>query len=141
MRGYTLIELLAVLTLFAVGASALAPTARRLADLAAVTTAREELVALLGEARVTAMKAGASTVTVVTEPPTARIESGGGSIHSFGVGATRPIVLSLSGGRDSVSMRFDGLGLGRFANQTIELSRGGISTSVVISSYGRVRRR
>ncbi len=68
MLGFTLIELVAVLTLFAVGASAMAPTARRLADLAAVTTAREEMVGVFGKARVTAMRAGGATVTVIAQP-------------------------------------------------------------------------
>lgn len=141
MRGYTLIELLAVLTLFAIGASALAPTASRLADLAAVSAAREELVAILAEARVVAMMAGESTVIVVARPPSVRIESRGASIRSLGLGGGRPISLDLGRGRDSVSMTFNGLGLGRFANQTIEFGRGGASAFVVISSYGRVRRR
>lgn len=140
MRGYTLIELIAVLMLLAVGVSALAPTARRLADLSAVNAAREELVALLSEARAVAMRAGASTVTVAADPPLARIEARGVSIRSFDFGSGRAVGLSLGSDRDSVSMRFDGLGLGRFSSQTIEVSRGEISALVVVSSYGRVRR-
>lgn len=141
MRGYTLIELVAVLMLLAVGASAFAPTARRLSDLAAVTAAREEVIALLGEARAVAMSTGGSTVTVVAQPPGARIESGGVLVRSLELGSHRAMRLVLGAGRDSVSLRFNGLGLGGFMNQTIEVSLGGVSAFVVISSYGRVRRR
>lgn len=141
MRGYTLIELVAVLMLLAVGASVFAPTARRLSDLATVSAAREEIVALLGEARAVAMSTGGSTVTVIAQPPTARIESGGVSIRSLELGSHRAVHLILGAGRDSVSLRFNGLGLGGFASQTIEVSRGGVSAFVIVSSYGRVRRR
>jgi len=141
MRGYTLIELVAVLTLFAVGASAFAPTARRLADLAAVSAAREEVVALLREARAVAIASGSGTVTLAAQPPTARVESRGVTLRSIDLGSGREVSVTLGSGRDSVSLAFNGLGLGRFANQTIVLSRGGVSASVIVSSYGRVRRR
>jgi len=140
MRGYTLLELLAVLTLMAVGASALAPTARRLSDAAAVAVAREEVVAVLGEARVRAMAAGGAAVTIVADPPGLRTEARGwaGRVVLDDAGKVR---LELGGGRDSTEVRFDALGIGRFANQTIVLRQGRASATLVVSSFGRVRRR
>ena len=141
MNGYTLLELLTVLTLLAVTASAIAPTARRLGDVAAVTVAREELIAVIVEARASAMSRGASSVTVGTRPPRARIASRGVTLRSMALGEAGGVSVEVGGERDSTTLRFDALGLGRFVSQTISFARGQASTSVVISSYGRVRRR
>ncbi|MDA1103773.1 MAG: prepilin-type N-terminal cleavage/methylation domain-containing protein [Gemmatimonadetes bacterium] len=141
MDGHTLLELLTVLTLFGVGASAAAPTARRLADRAAVHSAREEVVALLGEARSVAMANGSGVVTFAADPPRARIESGTALIRSVDLFGDRDVQLVLGGARDSTVIRFDALGLGRFASETIVLTRGDVSATVVVSSYGRIRRR
>jgi prepilin-type N-terminal cleavage/methylation domain-containing protein len=141
MNGYTLLELLTVLTLLAVTASTIAPTARRLGDVAAVTVAREEIVAVIVEARASAMSRGASSVTVGTRPPRARISSRGVTLRAIALDRAGGVSVEVGGGRDSTTLRFDALGLGRFVSQTISLARGEASTSVVISSYGRVRRR
>jgi prepilin-type N-terminal cleavage/methylation domain-containing protein len=141
MRGYTLIELLAVLTLMAVGASTLAPTARRLSDTASVAVAREEVVAGLSEARSRAMVAAGSSVTIISDPPELRIHESGTLRRSVDLGADGPLEVVLSGGHDSTQIRFDALGLGRFASETIVLRRGSATATLVISSYGRVRRR
>ena len=140
MRGYTLIELLFVLTLLAVGASALVPTARRLADVASVTVAREDVVAVLSEARARAMTTGGSTVTILTDPARLRT-SPSASIDGLLLDDTGRLELELGGGRDSTEIRFDALGIGRFANETIVLRRGDASAAVIVSSFGRVRRR
>jgi prepilin-type N-terminal cleavage/methylation domain-containing protein len=141
MRGYTLIELLTVLTLLAVGASSLAPTARRVVDLAAVTTAREEVIAAFTEARGRAMAAGGSSVTILTEPPGLRIHEHGILRRSVVLDSDGSLEVGLSGGRDSTEIRFDALGLGRFASETIVLERGDASVALIVSSYGRIRRR
>ena len=139
MRGYTIVEAVTVLTLLGVGASTVAPTARRLADRAAVVSAREGVVATLLRARTAALASGGARVTFVTAPPAVLVESGGAPRHRYvppdGVG------FRLGAGRDSTVIRFDALGLGRFANETIELARNDARAGVVVSSYGRVRRR
>jgi len=141
MRGYTLIELLAVLTLFAVGASMVSSTARRLGDRAAVTTAREKVVAALGDARVQAMATGRGTVVILADPPEVRTRANGRPDRRVDLDDTGHLRLDLGGGRDSTEIRFDALGLGRMASQTIVLTRGDASATVVVSSFGRIRRR
>ncbi|MDH3271413.1 MAG: prepilin-type N-terminal cleavage/methylation domain-containing protein [Gemmatimonadota bacterium] len=139
--GFTVTELAAVLAIMAVGASALAPTARRLADRAAVVAARETIVRSLVRARARAMASGGATVTVATSPPTVRIEADGGVVHSSAVAPEGEVTISLVGGRDSTTFRFDRLGIGRFASGTIVARRGDARATLVVSSYGRIRRR
>lgn len=139
MRGYTLVEAVTVLTLLGVGASTLAPTARRLADRAAVVAAREAVVATLLEARARALAAGSARVVFVAEPAAILVEAPGTDPLRWS--PDTGVALRLGTGRDTSAIRFDGLGLGRFANETIELVRGDARAAVVVSSYGRVRRR
>lgn len=141
MRGYTLLEILAVLTLLAVGASAIAPTARRLGDRAAVVSAREEIVRALARARSSAVAAGGSSVTIVTRPPSIRVEAGADVVRRLPIGYDSGVSLELTAGRDSTTLRFDRLGIGRFANGTVRVRRGEAVAGLVVSSYGRVRRR
>lgn len=141
MRGYTLVELLAVLTLLAVGASAIAPTARRLGDRAAVVSAREEIVRAVATARSSAVAAGGSSVTIVTRPPSVRVEAGAAVVRRLPIGYDSGISLELTADRDSTTLRFDRLGIGRFANGTVRVRRGEAVAGLVVSSYGRVRRR
>ena len=141
MRGYTLIELLAVLALMAVGASALAPTARRLGDRAAVVSAREGVVAALGQARVRAMSMGGSSVVIISDPPGIRTFESDPHGRLVELDETGWLGLELGVGHDSTEIRFDALGLGRFASETMVFKRGDATATLVVSSYGRVRRR
>lgn len=140
-RGTTLVELAFVLALLAVGASAIAPTARRLGDRAAVVAVREDVVRALNRARARAIAAGGSSVTVLSNPPTARLRVAGRAVGDTPLGSGRDVDLELSGGRDSTTLRFDRLGIGRFANATVVLRRGDAEARLVVSTYGRVRRR
>lgn len=140
--GQTLVELATVLVLVAVGASTLAPTARRLGERAAVVGAREEVVRAVARGRSAAVSRGGATVTVVADPPTVRVVAGGVVLRSVPLdGGSRRVRVRLTGGRDSLDLRFDRLGIGRFANGTVTLQRGEFTAGLVISSYGRVRRR
>lgn len=139
MPGYTLIELVALLTLLGVGAASFAPTARRLSDRAAVTAAAEDVVALLVEGRAAALAHGAATVTVFAAPPSAQIEAGRRPLRTEVLDPS--VSVRLGAGRDSTRIRFDALGLGRFANATVVLTRGDATRSILVSSYGRIRRR
>lgn len=140
MHGHTLPELLVVMTLLAVGASAFVPTARRLSDLAAVSAAREALVGHLHEARATAVSNGGSRIVITSAPPTVRIALATSDGVATPVAVAEGVSVDL-GGPDSTDLRFDALGIGRFANRTIVLRRGDASASMIVSSYGRVRRR
>ena len=140
--GYTLVELVTVVLLLAVGASLLAPGARRLGDRASVLAAREEVVGALARGRAAAVAAGGASVTILTTPPSVRVAAGGEVVRTVLLGGgDRSLEVRLTGRRDSLSFRFDRLGIGRFANGSVTLRRGRVSGGVIVSSYGRVRRR
>lgn len=137
--GTTLAELIAVLTLVGVLTTLAAPRMLGSVDRWVVREAREELVALLYEARMEARLKGEATV---------RLESGGGAEIESTQGRTgrrwdpsvQGLEIEVAGARDEAEIRFGPTGLGRFANATILVRRGRVEERLVISSYGRVRR-
>ncbi len=133
-------EVAAVLAVLAVASWAAVAPARSVADATRLFSAREIVVRGIARGRMAAVAAGGGTVTVLTEPPRIRVTAGGGVVHDALIGDGRTSLL-LSGARDSLSLRFDGLGIGRFASASIGLRRGERDVGVVLSSYGRVRRR
>jgi type II secretory pathway pseudopilin PulG len=140
MRGYSLIELVLVMLLLTVTVASFAPAARRQRDRAGVVGAREALVALIAEARSTAMERGMASVHVAAAPPVAEGRSAGVTLRRIALGAEFGVTLSLSGAATEVDLAYDGLGLGRLASQTITFRRGSAAAALVVSGYGRVRR-
>ena len=134
-------EAVAVLGLLGLGVSLSAPTARRVADRALVVGAREEVVGGLIEARALAGATGGATATLLGSPPTLRIEAKMGNSSPRVRMFDHRVALVLDKSLDSISIVFDGLGLGRFASHTIALERRGARAAVVVSSYGRITRR
>jgi type II secretory pathway pseudopilin PulG len=141
MRGHTLVELLFVLTLLTVSAASFAPAARRQRDRALVAGAREAVVGLFAEARMAALEHGGARVRIDTELPVAEVTSSGALLRRVALGVEFGVVVGLGGTSTEVEMTYDALGLGRVASQTITLRRGLETAEVVVSSYGRVRRR
>ncbi len=141
MRGHTLVELIFVLLLVGMAASSLAPTARRTLDHAAVAAAREAVVGLLTEARRAAIETGSARVTITADPARAEALSAGLPLRAVPLAADFGVRVGLSGARPSVELAYDRLGLGRLASQTIVFRRGDAVAELVVSSYGRVRRR
>jgi prepilin-type N-terminal cleavage/methylation domain-containing protein len=139
MRGYTLIELVFVLTLLGVTAASFAPAARRQRDRALVVGAREAVIGLLAEARTAAIERGGASVRIHTDPPDAEAVSGGVSLGRANVGAELGVAIDL-GGPSDVELSYDALGLGRMAAQTISFRRGLETAQLVVSGYGRARR-
>jgi type II secretory pathway pseudopilin PulG len=139
MRGHSLIELLFVLVLAAVGASALVPTARKLRDRAVTASLREALVVGFVEARTSAVRHGGATLTLRRASPAYRVDTKGRT--GAWISVHRPHVrLRLDGQRDSISIDFDRMGLGRLASHSIDVFAGDVRRRLVVSSYGRVRR-
>lgn len=139
MPGHTLIELLLVLTLMGATTASLAPTARRYRDRGSVVAAREALVGLVSATRAAAMEAGEARLRV--DSSTATVLVSGSTLRSVDLTAEFEVELELSAGRSLVELEFDALGLGRLAGQTFRLRRGEAAAELVVSSYGRVRRR
>lgn len=141
MRGHTLIELLFVLSLVGVTATAVTPAAREYRDRAAVTAAREAVVGLLVRARLGAVERGEGAVRIVTDPWRAVALAGDAAVRSVDLGAEFGVELGIAGSPDTVEIRYDALGLGRFASRTLRFTRGDQAASLVVSAYGRVSRR
>jgi len=141
MRGHTLLELVFVLLLLGVAIAAAVPSARRLADRTAVAAAREALVGLFSEARAAAVERGGAVVRVEAAPARAEVRAQGDTLRRVEITAEFGVALELGGGGPHVELGYDPLGLGRVASQTILLRRGDATTGLVVSAYGRVRRR
>ena len=141
MRGHTLVELLFVLTLMGATTASLAPTARQYRDRSSVVAAREALIGVLAEARLASMESGEAIVRITADPAVVEAAVRDSTIRRVALGSDYNVVLSLNRGRSAVDLRFDALGLGRLAGQTIGIERGEASTNLIVSSYGRVRRR
>jgi type II secretory pathway pseudopilin PulG len=140
MRGHTLIELLFVLFLVGVTTTSLAPVVRRQRDRALVVGAREAVVGLFAEARIAAMESGGASVRLVANPARAEAVSDARTLRGSAIAEEYGVSLSL-GGSETVEVIYDALGLGRVASQTIGFARGGETTELIVSAYGRVRRR
>lgn len=140
-RGHTLFELTAVLGLVAVTASALAPAARRYRDRSAVVAAREAVAGLVAGARVRAMSTGGAAVHFASDPWRAWTAVGDSVVARVALEAELGVVVELSGGRSATELPYDALGLGRVASESVVFRKGAAETALVISGYGRVRRR
>jgi prepilin-type N-terminal cleavage/methylation domain-containing protein len=141
MRGYTLIELLFVLLLAGLTAAAITPQARRYRDRASVVAAREAMVGLFAEARVGAVERGQGAVRISSNPGRAACVVGDSTVRALALASEFGVDLRLGGSDDSVEVRYDALGLGRVASQTVVFTRGDASAQLVVSSFGRVSRR
>lgn len=145
MRGHTIIELSVMLSLAALTAASVAPAARGYRDRAAVIAAREAVVGLLAEARAAAMERGAGAVRLEGGPWRAwslvRGAAGDSILREVSLAGDLGVEVELPGGRASAEIAYGPLGLGRFANETLRFRRGRTTSGLVVSSYGRVRRR
>ncbi len=139
-HGFTLLELTGVLALLALAASLSFPMGWSVRERLSVTGAREELVSLITRARAEALQRGGSSLIVIRDPAEFRIEAGGELLHRVEIGAIWRTELVLSGGRSTVEIHFDALGLGRMAASSVTLTRGSATARLIISAYGRIRR-
>lgn len=140
MRGYTLVELAAVLLLLALAGAAVAPAGRRLRDRAAVVAARESVAGLVAEARASALAWGGSSVHLEADPWRAWYVAGDSVRRALALERELGVTVLLSRGRPSTEVRFDALGLGRVASETLRFARGEAVSGLVLSGYARVRR-
>jgi len=141
MRGHTLVELTFVLLLVGVAAASVAPTARQLQERAAVAAAREAVVGLLAEARLAAIETGGASVWIDADAGLAEALARGTTLRRVALATDFGVTLALSVGQPRVELRYDALGLGRMASLTVVFRRGEAAAELVVSSYGRVRRR
>lgn len=139
-NGHTLLELCVVLLLAALAASVALPAGRHLSDAFAVVAAREALAGLIAEARAMAPGRGGASVHLRDGPWRAWAQAGGSWLRSVDFAADLGVAVVLPRGRNALDLRFDVLGLGQVASETIVLQRGDSRRTLIVSGYGRVRR-
>ena len=140
MEGYSVFELTAALLLMAVASAVMVPAGASHRDRIRVLTAREFVVSAIQETRTEAVRAGGASLVLNAPDARGRIMVGDSMIRAFRLDPVGRVDLVLGRGRRETEIDFGGLGLGLFANETLELMAGDARTRLVISSYGRVRR-
>ena len=135
--GFTMLELLVVLTVAAIMAGVSLPALLGMRDRITVRLAAVEAARTMADARTVALTASrrtavridqiANTLTVVSGPDTIRTLR----LNEYGV--------QLRTTRDSIAFGPTGIGWGA-ATATLTLTRGGATTSLAVSRLGRIRR-
>lgn len=139
-RGTTFLELVLVLTVIGAMAGLSLGAVRRAADVAAVIVARETFVAAIAEARSRALVEGRARVDVVSAVPSIGVRRGSPAGARW---LTVPpgVEIGTVPRRDTLTLRFDAIGVGRFTSASISFARGASRRSVTVSTYGRIARR
>jgi Tfp pilus assembly protein FimT len=138
--GYTILELITVMTLMGLVTAGLLPAARHQLDRMAVLGAREEVAGLFHRARFEAISRGGAHLLLTADPSSAELSAEGEALARVGLRHEYGVVLTLSSGREEAELAFDALGLGRVASQTLRFTRGNAEAILVVSSLGRVSR-
>ena len=136
-RGYTILELVIVVTIGALAMSIAIPRARNALDRITVRAASGDIISTLATARVYALAGGSPiTVDVDSTTGTIRLRHGNDLLLSRGVGQAHGVRLSKT--RDSLV--YDPRGLGRgAANLSIIVRLRSAAETVFVSRLGRVR--
>ena len=137
MKGFTLLELLVVMTVTGIVLAIAVPRARAGLDRAVVLSAATDIRATLGLARTLAL-AGHTVIVVDVDSMRGmlRIRRGSDVLLRRGVGQAHGVGLRAT--RDSLS--YDPYGLGRGASNLSVLIRKGVATETVfVSRLGRIR--
>lgn len=122
-----------------IGGTVLSGALNRIATMAA----RDALAASISRARTIALAHGGASVLIELNEGRVEVRPADqprvlGSQH---LRSTYGVTLSVDGSQvETISLRFDALGIGRMSNRTIRIRRGGAESGLTVSSYGRVRR-
>jgi len=139
--GFTLLELVFVLFLTGMGVSLLVPAARTWADRFAVVGAREATIGLATTTRALALASEGAVLVIDESAGSAWTESNGVVGDSTPLASRFGVSVHLLGSRTRATLRFDALGIGRVASQSVTFRRNRAMAGVVLSSYGAVSRR
>jgi len=139
--GFTLLEIITVLTILGLALGEVLPVGRHLMDRMAVLGAREATIGLFHRVRMRAVAEGGARLVVEISPPAMRIVIGESSVGSEELVLDNGVELALSRNRTVVEFTFDAMGLGRVASQTLRFSRGRAQADLVVSSFGRIKRK
>jgi len=136
-RGYTVVELLLVVSIVGVVVALALPRTLLVLDRIAVHAAAADVGATLATARAVAL-AGRSAVAVDVDSAsgTLRVRRGVERLWSRNIGQAHGVEVRTS--RDSLAFDGRGLGVGA-ANLSIVIRRGAVAETVYVSRLGRVR--
>jgi len=140
-RGFTLLEVITVITLAGLFLARALPAGARLQDRMAVVAAREAAVGLFHRSRLEAVAHGGAALTLTADPGRVVLSAHGRPLEAENLQERWGVSLVLSRGRREIMLSFDAMGLGRVASQTIRFTRGMAKAELVVSSYGRITRR
>ena len=138
--GYTLLEIAIVLTIAAIILLLAVPTLARGRDALAVRSARSDLANAVALARSTAIVAGGAQVIINAPAATVTVQTASGAVtrDTLFLRTMYGVTVESDGAVPTV-LRFDALGIGRLANATVRVRRGGQMAALTVSSYGRVK--
>lgn len=142
-HGQTLLELIVALALLALAIGLAYPATRRAADVWAVRGARDATASLLASTRTAAIAHRGAELLVVPASGSVltRTRAAPQSTPRLEVAGEWGVTISSPGfGGDTISIRYDALGLGRVASRTLRFERGSASGGITVAAYGRVRR-
>lgn len=137
-HGTTLVEHVAALVILATLLGLAAPPISGLRSRILVDRAVADLRGALLETRSRSVGRGAALVLHRT-PPSASVVVGGRVERTVGLAGVGGVVTIDFGGGESRVIRFDALGIGRFASASVRFASGGVERRVVVSSWGRAR--
>jgi len=140
-RGFTILELITVVTLVGMSIATALPAAQALFDRMAVLGARESAVGVFHRARMEAVARGGARILLRSSPASIELWSGDFLLSVSALGETLGVEMTLSSGGDRAEIAFDPLGLGQIASQTLLFKRDAAEAGLVVSSLGRVTRR
>jgi Tfp pilus assembly protein FimT len=140
-NGTTLLELALALCILGILLGAAAAPLDRGLDALATRAARDELAAAMRTTRVTARARGGATLVLDPGAATFTLRTAAGDTlrGPVDLAARHGVSMAVSGAGRAVTVAYDGLGIGRMANRSVRLRRGGAEAGLTISAYGRVR--
>lgn len=139
-NGTTIVELLVVLGLLALLGVGVLPASGGARDRIVVRSASNAFAHVLRTARLAARQSGGARIQVELDSARVRLIRQGRPDEVLALATEFGVSIDAPGPR-TPELRFDALGLGRFASRTFTLSRGQAVRKVVVSAYGRVERR
>lgn len=137
--GHTLLELTLVLLILSLLGSVGVGLSRSGVDRLAVGEARERVAELVHRARNEARLRGGARLRVL-ESGRLQVEAGDGRVLAGADPGAGGVRVRVGGNRDEAVVVYGPMGIGRAASLTLHFERGRASATLVISSYGRLRR-
>jgi prepilin-type N-terminal cleavage/methylation domain-containing protein len=140
-RGFTLLELVVVLSLVALLIGLGAPIWRGTVDRWAVRSVRDRTLAALHRTRVEARAGGGARLEVDGARGRVQVWGPDSLLWEDRSPAEHGVDISLPGGAAATTLTFDALGLGVVASRTLVFRRGAAEARLVVSARGRGTRR